>query len=324
MRDQGDSLLEQILAGASGDHEQLAAFEQAFGSSARFPFPARVVGVAVHVTSVVYEGEGRRGLVAVCRRGDERHCVSLVDVIPGPVTVATARLLGAYRQWCGLVPTPGANAPSQAWAYRLLAGRPTELAAPLGLKPEGDWDPAEEYWGEPGEPPHRVISEILAAGVRPAFEMEQVIPGVVDDDWDSDPVSEAAELHRGGFHVRAIRILEGLITQDERCIDAWVHLGNIAFDRAGPKAALEPYETAVAVGEASIGEGFAGVLPWGLIDNRPFHRALYGLGLCAWRQRRWQDAEAVFTARVWLDGGAGGNALSCLDSVSARQRWRKQ
>jgi hypothetical protein len=23
---------------------------------------------------------------------------------------------------------------------------------PLGLRPEGDWDPDEEYWGEDGEP----------------------------------------------------------------------------------------------------------------------------------------------------------------------------
>lgn len=36
--------------------------------------------------------------------------------------------------------------------------------------------------------------------------------------------------------------LEGFIAQDERCIDAWVHLGNIAFDSKGPKAAVQLYD----------------------------------------------------------------------------------
>ncbi len=121
----------------------------------------------------------------------------------------------------------------------------------------------------------------------------------------------------------ASRILRALIAQDERCIDAWVHLGNIVFHGAGAKAALELYDTAVAIGEQSIPSGFAGVLPWGLIDNRPFHRALYGLGLCAWRQRRWQDVQDIFATRIWLEGLTACSALHSLEQVRDRQRWTK-
>ena len=65
--------------------------------------------------------------------------------------------------------------------------------------------------------------------------MEQVIPGVGAEDWDVDPVADAAELHRAGRDREATRILRGLLAQDERCIDAWVHLGNMAFDSKGAK-----------------------------------------------------------------------------------------
>jgi hypothetical protein len=153
--------------------------------------------------------------------------------------------------------------------------------------------------------------------------MEQVIPGVDAEEWDLDPVADAAQLHRAGDDRRAKRILEDLIAQDERCIDAWVHLGNIAFDAKGPKLAVELYDQAVAIGEQSLPAGFAGVLPWGFIDNRPFLRALYGLGLCAWRQRRWDDGEQIFLTRTWLDGGGGWAALSCLESVKGHRRWSR-
>ena len=83
MNDGIEDLLEEILVDAFGEDEQLSSFERAFNTSVRFPFPARVVGVAVKVTGVVYEGHQRRGLVALCRREAEGHSVSLLDVVPG-------------------------------------------------------------------------------------------------------------------------------------------------------------------------------------------------------------------------------------------------
>lgn len=318
-----EGLFKEILVDAIGEDEQLTAFAQAFERSARFPFPARVLGVPVHVTGIVYSGQERRGLVALCRRDDEEHSVSLLDVVPGPVAVQTSMLVEAYRRWCGLAATGELPAPpvTRVWAYRHLAATRVVLSTPLGLRAVGLWDPADQYWGEPGEDLHPLVLDIVAAGPRPEFEMEQVIPGVGDDDWDLDPVADAAELHRAGADREASRILDGLIVLDERCVDAWVHLGNIAFDNKGPKAAGELYERAVAIAEQSLPTGFVGVLSWGLIDNRPFLRALHGLGLCAWRQRRWDDAEEVFISRVWLEGAGTSGALSCLERVRARQRW---
>jgi hypothetical protein len=138
-----------------------------------------------------------------------------------------------------------------------------------------------------------------------------------------DPIVDAAELHRAGHDREATRLLEGLLDIDARCIDAWGHLGLVAFDARGPGAARELYETGVAVAERSLPKDFGSVLSWWLVDNRPLLRCLHGLALCAWRQRRWGEAEAMFTARVWLDPSGSLGALACLDDVRAHKRWTR-
>lgn len=322
--DEVDELTEELLVDAYNIDEQLCAFHQAFDDRARFPFVGRVVGVPVEVVAIAYEGDERRGLVAICRRERELHRVSLLDVSPGPVPLDTARLLDAYRRWSGAepeslavpVPIPG------TWAYESLVAPVDDTGPPLELYTFGTWDPEDEYWGEPGEPIDPILEPVIAAGPRPEYEMEQVIPGVEIDDID-DPIVQSADLHGAGYDREARQLLEGLLEEDPRCIDAYVHLGLIAFDTRGPKAALPFYETAVAVGERALPEGFGGVLPWGLVDNRPFLRALHGLGLCAWRQRRWEDADRAFMTRVWLDPAHSMSELACLDEVRARRRWRR-
>ncbi len=114
-----DALLVEILADANGDDEELRAFEQALATSARVPFPARVAGVPIEVADIVYEGNVRRGLIALCLRDGASHRVSLADVVPGPVTLETARLLNAYRRWCGMEPVAApkvAPSASKPWS----------------------------------------------------------------------------------------------------------------------------------------------------------------------------------------------------------------
>ncbi|MGQ0744859.1 MAG: calcium-binding protein [Acidimicrobiales bacterium] len=325
MGDPIDELIEEIIVDAYGEHEQLWSFRQVFEDEARFPFRGRVVGVEVEVASVDFDGDERRGLIAVCRRAGEVHTVSLLEVIPeGPLPLRTRQLLDAYRRWSGATPlTPMAPDQATPWVYPRFASVTIGMRTPLALQPMGAWNPTEEYWGEPDQPLDPLSEEIFAAGMRPCFEMEQILPGVEPDDWDTDPIVDAANLHRAGYHGEAIRLLEGLLAIETRCIDAWAHLGLISFDTKGPGAAAKLYETGVAVAERSLPEGFAGVLPWGMVDNRPFLRCLHGLALCAWRQRRWDDAEAMLTARVWLDPTGPLDALACLAPVRARTRWTR-
>jgi len=326
MADRIDELIDEVLVDAYGEDEQLWSFRQAFEDNARLPFAGQVVGVGVEVLEVDYHGDERRGLVARCRRAGGEHTVSLIDVSPvGPLTLSTRELIDTYRRWSGAepLPVPATSSAAAPWVYPRFAPPDADPGPPLALVAMGDWDPDEEYWGEPGDPLPALWTDVIAGGVRQCFEMEQVIPGVAADDCDTDPIVDVAELHRAGYHQEAIRLLDGLLAEDRRCVDAWGHRGLVAFNTRGPGPALEFYETGIAIAERALPVGFAGVLPRGFVDNQPFLRCLHGLGLCAWRQRRWDDADAVFTALVWLDPTGSMSALDCLESVRARQRWTR-
>lgn len=171
---------------------------------------------------------------------------------------------------------------------------------PLALRDEGLWDPAEEYWGEEGEPIDEWARPIIARGPRPAFEMEQVLPGADPDEPDTDPILESTDLRESGDFGAARAALMKLCEADLRCLDAHAHLGNLTFDHA-PKEAMRHYEAGVRIGELSLGHEFDAVLPWGLVDNRPFLRCMQGLGLCLWRLGRIEDASALFDRMLWLN-----------------------
>lgn len=68
MSDEIDALIEEVLTDAYGDDEQLWAFRQFFEDEAEFPFTAKVVGSEVSVVNIDYDGDERRGLLALCRR----------------------------------------------------------------------------------------------------------------------------------------------------------------------------------------------------------------------------------------------------------------
>ena len=100
--------------------------------------------------------------------------------------------------------------PTKQWTHArhaYLAGDVLSMRAdvealglvPLALHDQGEWDPAEHYWGEEGEPIEEWAKPIIARGKRPMSEMEQVLPGADPEDFDSDPVVEASELNAGGI-----------------------------------------------------------------------------------------------------------------------------
>lgn len=186
--------------------------------------------------------------------------------------------------------------PSMSEAARELAAG-TEV--PLRFEHRNRWDPDEEYWGEPDEPREAAFEAIIAAGPREAWEFQQVVPG---RDWetDYDPILESVELAARAERERARGLLEDLLAEDPRCLDAHAHLGSFAYDYAALPA-LPHFESGVAIGERSLPEGFDGVLPWGWIDNRPFLRCLHGYGLCLWRLGRFAEAAAVFGVLLWLN-----------------------
>jgi hypothetical protein len=194
---------------------------------------------------------------------------------------------------------------------------------PLRLEECGMWDPEEEYWGEEGEPIPDWALPIIDRGQRPLFEMEQVIPGADPEDPFDDPITRSNDLKTAGDFGEARRILMDLTASDLRCLDAHCHLGNLVFDH-WPEDALRHYAIGKAIGELSLGEDFDGVLSWGLIDNRPYIRCLYGYGLCRWRLGDSKEAGGIFERLLWLSPSDNLGARFLLEDVEVGKSWEAQ
>jgi hypothetical protein len=256
-----------------------------------------------------------RGRTALCRRLDGGGWASL----------------RAPRFW-GLVPGEIVVVhPASEWddaGRRYLAGEVESERldvkalglTPLRLEDRGEWDPMEEYWGEDGDPIEEWAKPIIARGPRPSFEMEQVLPGLDYDDPDGDPICRSNDLKDAGDPAGAEEMLMDLCEADLRCLDAHAHLGNLMFD-IGAEAAIRHYDVGVRIGELSLGDHFDGVLPWALIDNRPFLRCLYGYGLCLWRLEQFKEAEEVFERILWLNPSDNQGARIVIDAVRAGHPW---
>jgi hypothetical protein len=108
-----------------------------------------------------------------------------------------------------------------------------------------------------------------------------------------------------------------LCQADLRCLDAHSHLGNLVFDHH-PQDAIRHYEVGLRIGELSLGNDFNGLLPWGLIDNRPFLRCMHGYGLCLWRLGHFDEAERMFQQMLWLNPSDNQGARFLVDEVKKR------
>lgn len=108
-------LYQKITADAYSDQEKLWAFRQAIRDDVGFPCDGSVIGQAVSVLDVEYDGNERRGLTARCRCADgSLHVVSAAD-LRFPKGSSLSRYLACYRKWLGLEPfSPEIDAPRGA------------------------------------------------------------------------------------------------------------------------------------------------------------------------------------------------------------------
>ena len=215
---------------------------------------------------------------------------------------------------------------SERWIYpRSVVDLPGPIdlpGAPLQLYERGIWDPAEQYWGEPEDSIAASIAQVIAGGPRIEFEFEQILPGHGDPDSD-DAIIEAMELRNHGDAATAVALLNGLLERDARCLDAYAHLGLLAFDAGDAQLALGHYGTGVHIGELSLPEPFNGVLPWGLVDNRPFLRCLHGLTLSAWRLGEHNQADTLCWTLLWLNPADNQGVSSLLPEIIAGAAWHR-
>jgi len=127
-------LLEQILADAHGDNEQLLALSHAFESNVPMPAAAFVIGEPVEVTAIDYDGNTRRGLMARCQRPDGGEHLVAASELSFPEGSEGARYVAAYRDWLGLEPAPAPETAAPRRPKRHKAtGDELDLSAPIEL-----------------------------------------------------------------------------------------------------------------------------------------------------------------------------------------------
>ena len=91
--------------------------------------------------------------------------------------------------------------------------------------------------------------------------------------------------------------------------------------RHSVEEAKRHYDIGVQIGELSLASGFNGVLPWGLINNRPFLRCLQGYGLCLWRLGDIEPARQVFERMLWLSPGDNQGIRFILTAIDEDTAW---
>ncbi len=158
------------------------------------------------------------------------------------------------------------------------------------------------------------------------YEMEQIIPGACPDELE-DPISDAVELKNMGQYDEAWEILNRVVKQDLRCIDAHVHMGNFKFGNGlseyWVKQALKHYTVGAELGEFFLGYFFAGKLPWAAIDNRPYLRALHGQCLSNWALGDFETAAEIARTLLKLNKPDNQGIRFILPQIESRIPYRE-
>lgn len=96
-----DEMIEHITVDAYGN-EGYWSFCQAFEDRLQLPTDASVVGAAAVLTTIDFDGDERRGLVATVQRDGRTWTVSLLDLDLNDDQARLSRLTYAYRRWLGM------------------------------------------------------------------------------------------------------------------------------------------------------------------------------------------------------------------------------
>jgi len=91
------AMIEQATVDAYNEAEQTTGWFTMLEEHLALPFEAKMLGVAVTVTSIDLRGATR--IVAICTRGGERQAVDLVDLPLPPPKPDGAEWVDAYRYW---------------------------------------------------------------------------------------------------------------------------------------------------------------------------------------------------------------------------------
>ncbi len=167
--------------------------------------------------------------------------------------------------------------------------------------------------------PHDTAGRDAAGRSRSIYRLAAT---AASDDPGTELLLEAQDCIDARDYAEADELLHKVLALDLRHLDAHAMLGERNLS-SWPTLSLHHFELGVAIGSLTVGEDFDGVLPWGLVENRPFLRCLHGLSRGLLRCDRREDAAAALRRLLRLDPADPLGASARLTAIEAGKTWRE-
>jgi tetratricopeptide (TPR) repeat protein len=129
-----------------------------------------------------------------------------------------------------------------------------------------------------------------------------------------DTLGEGLELLDQGLEEEAGRLFFQSTEIDPTYADGYVHLGNIAWRKDDWKQAEALYRKALDCAQIEV-KGIPRGHFWGILESRPYMRAMHGLGLTAWKQGKLPEAVDIFQRMLKLNPNDNQGARYLLGPV---------
>jgi tetratricopeptide (TPR) repeat protein len=104
-----------------------------------------------------------------------------------------------------------------------------------------------------------------------------------------------------GEVVPSRKIFRMIIKKVPECVDAYNGMGASYLEDGKLKDAHEYYKKAYELTLEQLGGKIPEELLWGILDNRPYLRAMHGLGLVLWRKNKAREAKEIFETMLRIN-----------------------
>ena len=137
---------------------------------------------------------------------------------------------------------------------------------------------------------------------------------ILDDGW---------ELLEDGYIVEARKKFKEVLKHNPKYIDAINGLGSIAFERGRLADAEKYYREAYRLTIEELGEAFSEELEWSILSNRPYLRAIHGLGLTLWRKGKANEALVIFEEMLRLNPNDNQGIRFLIPAIEEGKTWEE-
>lgn len=105
-------------------------------------------------------------------------------------------------------------------------------------------------------------------------------------------------------------------------VDSFNGLGNVAFDEGLLSKAKEYYQKGVDLISKYCGKNWKKKrMEWGIIENRPYLRAIHGLCLCEWRDKNFKEAEDLASLLLKICPNDNLGVRFIIDEIKSHKKW---